>query len=189
MTKTAKILVGALIVFVSIIVLSIGTLFFTYIKYANLGNEQDNLISATYSNNQNILGQTSLKIQEVAKVSDKYTEALKEVVTGAITSRYGEDGSQAVMQWITEQNPTVDSAIFIKISQVIESGRNEFQLNQTVILDQCRIYKNNLGYVWAGFWLKIAGYPKADINKMCTPVSSQHAIDSFETGVDKGVTF
>lgn len=189
MSKTTKVVLGIVISLFALLILTVVMCLATYIKYANQGNEFENLINATYTNNENILGQTSLKIQEVAKVSDKYTQALKEVVNGAITNRYGENGSQAVMQWITEQNPTVDSQIFMKISQVIESSRNEFQLNQTVIIDQCRIYKNSLGYVWSGFWLKLAGYPKSDLAKICKPISSEHAREAFETGIDKGVNF
>lgn len=160
-----------------------------YFHYANLGNEFEHQIDATYKNNQNVLGQYSLKVKEVAKVSDKYTEALKDVVTGALTSRYGENGSQAVMQWIQEQNPTVDPSIFLKIQQVIESGRNEFQLNQTTLLDQCRIYKTQTGYLYAGFWFRLTGYPKEGLDKKCTPIVSEYSNQSFETGIEKGVDF
>lgn len=184
--KTALILLG---IIVTLIVGAAGIGIMSYITYANKGNEWEQQIDANYKDNQNVLGQYSLKVKEVAHVSDKYKDALKEVVTGAITGRYGEEGSKATMQWITEQNPTIDPAIFIKIQQVIEAGRNEFKVSQTTLLDKCRIYKTESGYLWAGFWFKLAGYPKEGLEKKCTPVQSDYSKKAFDTGIETGVNF
>lgn len=182
-------LITAGIIFLVLVVSAVGVGVVNYVSYANYGNEQENVINASYENNKNILGQYSLKVKEAAKVSDKYSEALTKMIEGALSSRYGDEGSQAAMQWITEQNPNLDPSVFIKIQQIIESGRNEYQVAQTTLLDQCRVYKTSIGYIWGGFWLKLAGYPKEGLETRCKAITSEYAQDAYKTGVKKGVDF
>ena len=47
---------------------------------------------------------------------EKYTHALI-----ALHGRYGEDGSKAVFQMLTEQNPTLDSTMYLNI--LVEPSR------------------------------------------------------------------
>lgn len=159
----------------------------SYITYSNYGNEQENLINTGYENNKNILSQYSLKVLEASKISDKYSDSVKKLIETALSARYGKDGSNAAMQWITEQNPNLDQAVFIKIQNLIEAGRNEYQVSQTSLLDKCNIYKTNLGYLWDGFWLRVSGYPKEGLAKKCTAIKSEYSNDAYETGIEKGV--
>lgn len=172
------------------LILGVAAIFgLSYVSYANKGNEWENQIDASYKNNQNILGQYSLKVQEAAHVSDKYSEALTALISKALDARYGEDGSKAAFQWIQEQNPNLDPQVYVKLQQIIEAGRNEFKVSQTSLLDQCRVYKTNTGYIWSGFWLRLAGYPKEGLEKKCTPINSEYSQDAYKTGVEKGVVF
>ncbi len=182
-----KVAIIILSVFLSIIVFVAVLCGISYVQYANYGNEQENLINTGYENNQNILSQYSLKIVEASKVGDKYSDKLKEILEGALSSRYGEDGSQAAMHWISEQNPSLDASVYLKIQQMIEAGRNEYQVAQSSLLDKCNIYKTNIGYLWTGFWLRVTGYPKDGLEKKCTPIKSNYGLDAYETGVEKGV--
>lgn len=179
----------ALGVFLTLIVGGAVVAVTSYIHYANYGNEQENVINASYENNKNILGQYSLKVKEAAKVSDKYSDALTNLIESALSSRYGEEGSQAMMQWITEQNPNLDPSVYTKVQQIIEAGRNEFQVAQTTLLDQCRVYKTSLGYLWGGFWLRLTGYPKEGLETRCKAITSEYAQDAYRTGIEKGVDF
>jgi hypothetical protein len=77
--------------------------------------------------------------------------------------------------------------MYTKIQQVIEAFRNEFKNAQTALLDRCATYEKQRGYVWSGFWLNLAGYPKMDIEKMCKPVTTEKAAQTFETGKDTGI--
>jgi hypothetical protein len=70
---------------------------------------------------------------------------------------------------------------------VIEAFRNEFKNSQTALLDQCRNYETLRGNVWSGFWMARAGYPKRDIDKMCTIVSTAKAAQTFDTKRDTGI--
>ena len=91
-------------------------------------------IKASYSDNQNVYDNYSKKVMEAAQIPEKYESALKEIYKVAIGARYGKQGSKAVFQWIQEHNPTVDSAVYTKVQDIIESGRNEFQANQTSLI-------------------------------------------------------
>lgn len=176
-------------IFLAIIIGIVSIAGLSYVSAANSGNEYEQQIDASYRNNQNILGQYSLKVKEAAHVSDKYAGALTELITKALDSRYGDNGSQAAMQWITEQNPNLDPSVYIKLQQIIEAGRNEFKVSQTGLLDQCRVYKTNAGYLWTGFWLRLAGYPKDGLEKKCTMINSEYSAEAYKTGIEKGVPF
>lgn len=158
----------------------------SYVSNANYGNEAEREIQATYDNNKQILGQYTLKVKEAASVPDMYRDDLQKVMVTALSARYGKSGSTAVMQWIKEQNIPYDSTLYVKIQQIIEAGRNEFQNNQTRLIDEKRVYQTNLGYVWKGFWLRLAGYPKIDLSKYNT-VTTDSALKAFDSGVDTPV--
>ena len=159
----------------------------SYISAANYGVEAEAGIKAKYRNNENVYAQGTQMVIEVAQVPEMYAADLKEIVKAAIQGRYGTEGSKATFQMLREQNPNLDPAMYSKIQQVIEGFRNKFEISQTGLLDQCQTYEKQRGYMWRGFWLKLAGYPKLDIEKMCMPVSTSKARQTFETGIDTGI--
>jgi hypothetical protein len=69
---------------------------------------------------------------------------------------------------------------------MIEAGRNKFENAQTRFIDAKRTYETNLGYLWKGTWMRIAGYPKINLDDYKI-ITSKHAKKTFETGVDEGV--
>ena len=154
----------------------------SYVSAYNYGNRAERNLEAAWTNNQNVLGQYTLKIQELTQVPEMYKNDLKEVVAAAVTGRYGASGSKAVMQWLKEANIPFDSKLYVKLAQVIESGRNDFTREQTRLIDEKRAYETQLGYLWSGFWLKVAGYPKVDLSKY-KPVVAGDTAQAFEKGV------
>lgn len=154
----------------------------SYVSAANYGNKAEKELDAVWVNNQNVLGQYTLKVQEAAQIPAMYTADLKSVVTAAVEGRYGAGGSQAVMQWLKEANVPFDSTMYTKMQQIIEAGRNQFQTEQTRMIDVKRSYETNLGYLWMGFWMKLAGYPKINLAKY-KPVVAGDTAKAFETGV------
>jgi uncharacterized protein (UPF0333 family) len=159
----------------------------TYVSAANQGNRLEVAIKAKYADNENVYAQGTQKIIEIAQVPAMYVEDITKVTSAAIGGRYGADGSKAVFQMLKEQNPQLDSGMYTKIQQVIEAFRNQFQSSQTQLLDQCRSYETLRGNVFGGFLLRLAGYPKMDINKMCTIVSTDKAAATFESKRDTGI--
>lgn len=158
----------------------------SYVTAANYGAQAENDLQATLDNNKNILSNYTLKVQEMAQVPEMYRDDLLKIVTATFEGRYGEGGSKATWQWLQEQNPNLDPALYNRLQQTMEAGRNEFQVAQTGLLDKKRVYNTNLDYVWKGFWLGVAGYPKIDLNeiKIITETSTQA---KFETGVDSAI--
>lgn len=157
-----------------------------YVSNANYGNKAEKELVAKLEDNKNILGQYTLKIQEMAQIPEMYKNDLREIVQASFEGRYGDKGSQATWQWIKEQNPNLDPALYNRIQQTMEAGRNEFKTAQTELLDKKRVYETNLGYVWKGFWLSLAGYPKIDLTKIRIVVASDTQ-EKFDTGVDNGI--
>lgn len=181
--KTAIVIFGA---FFTALVLAVILAAASYIKYANYGAATETALTAQLNDNRQMLGKHSTQIGEMAQVNSMYKDDLREVYTAALEGRYGENGSGAVMQWIQEQNPNMDSALYTRLSQKIEANRDEFSNAQRVLLDQKRAYETQTKLIWSGFWLKLAGYPKINLDDIKV-VTSTHSNKAFETGVDDGI--
>lgn len=150
--------------FVCLMLLAAGIAVVSYISASNNGNRMEKQIIAEYDNNKNILASYSQKIAEAAQVPDMMRDDLQKVVVGAIQARYGADGSKATMQWLQEQNPSLDPQIYRKLQQIIEAGRDEFKTSQTRLIDVKRNYETNLDFFWSGMWMRLAGYPKINLD-------------------------
>jgi hypothetical protein len=175
----------ALIVIAVIVVLIGGIGFSSYVSAYNYGNSMDQQLIAAKESNKNILAQYGQKVLEVAQVPDMYKKDLVEVTTAAIQGRYGKDGSGATFQMLKEQNPTLDAAMYRKIQQVIESGRNDFTAGQTRLIDIRRSYTTTLGTFWTGMWMRFAGYPKVNLSDFDI-VSTDRADTAFRNKKEDG---
>lgn len=169
-----------------VIALIIGILAYSYISNYNYGNSIEKQIQAKWENNENILAGYSKKIAEMAQVPAMYRDDLSELYKEAMSGRYGEDGSNAMWQWLKEQNPQLDSSLYQSLQQTIQAGRNEFTVNQTSLVDVKRQYETNLGYLWKGMWLRIAGYPKINLEDYKI-ITNNHARNAFETGSEEAI--
>lgn len=184
MNKGTKIALSVGAVFMLLLISAIGVCLVSYIGAVNSGNRMEQQIKAEHENNKNILANYGQKIAEAAQVPEMMRDDLKAVVNDAITARYGKDGSKAVFQMLREQNPQLDPALYRKLQQLIEAGRDEFKNSQTRLIDVKRSYETELGYFWGGMWLRIAGYPKINLAdyKVVTTDATEEA---FKTGRDK----
>jgi Tfp pilus assembly protein PilE len=158
----------------------------SYISAANWGNRTEQALLAKVENNENIYANGTQKVIEIAQVPSMYAADISKITKEAISGRYGADGSKAVFQMLKEQNPQLDASMYKKIQQVIEAFRNEFQQNQTEMIDMKRNYTTALGNVWQGMWLKFAGYPKTDMSKFAI-VTTDKAAETFRTHRDTGI--
>jgi hypothetical protein len=156
----------------------------SYISAYNTGNRLERVIVATDENNRNILAQYGNRIAEAAQIPSMQRDDLTAVVTAALEGRYGDDGSKAVFQFIQEQNPQIDSTVYIQLQRMVEAGRIEFAAAQTKLVDQKRVYETALGSFWQGTWMTVAGYPKIDLAEYQI-VSTTRADEAFKTGVEE----
>lgn len=147
--------------FVTVLLYLVGT----GIHYHNLGVNYETKLEAVWQENKVTLNTYTTKVQEVAQVPDMYRDDLQKVIQSTFQGRYGADGSKAVFQFIREQNMNLDPAMYRTIQQVMESGRNEFQMSQKVLIDTKAAYERQLKYFWSGLWFRALGYPKVDLSK------------------------
>lgn len=166
---------------VAVMVVLAAVLVSSYVSAANAGNRMEKGIKATFENNQQILGQYGQKVLEASQVTDMARDDIVKVVKEAVQGRYGADGSKAVFQAITEQNPNVDPTLYRQIQQIIESGRTKFEEGQTRLIDQKRVYSTALDNVWGGMWMRIAGYPKINLDDYKS-ITTDRAAEAFKTG-------
>jgi len=177
-----KYLIATLVVVIGII--AIGAT--SYISAFNTGNRLENQIVATYEDNQNVLAQYGNRIAEAAQIPAMQRDDLAAVVTAALDARYGEEGSQAMFQFIQEQNPTIDSTVYTQLQRMIEAGRIDFASAQTRLIDQKRVYETALGSFWGGTWMRIAGYPSIDLDEYNIVVNAR-TVEAFETGQEEAI--
>lgn len=156
---------------------------FTYVKYHNMGVGFEKRLEGTWQENKVVLNSYTTKVQEVAQVPTMMKDDLGEIIEQTFQGRYGENGSQAVFQFIQEQNLNLDPQLYRQIQQVMESGRNDFQTSQKVLIDVKMNYQAALDYFWSGMWLGLAGYPKLDLTKY-NIVTLGEVEAKFESGQD-----
>lgn len=176
----------AVLLLVAALVLVGGSIFTGYVSATNDGARMEATIEQLDRNSENRLSAYVTKIKTMAQVPDKYIDGLTKVVRETFQGRYGapgEDRAGKVMSWITEQNLQVDSKIYLRLQDEISAGQEEFAIAQTRKLEQCAVYKTALNYFWQGMFLKWAGYPKADLSKLCQVVSTTEAQSAFANGV------
>ena len=149
----------------------------------------ENVIKAEYSNMENILSSYSRKIADAVQVPAMYRDDMKDVMTSVMTARQGPEGSKAMFQWFQEHQINIDSSMYKKILQMIEAGRNKFENAQTKFIDTKRAYatvlENDLLFT-QGWWIRVVGHPKINLDDYKL-ISSTHAKEAFETGVDDGL--
>ena len=176
------------------IALSIGATIFvliavlvgTLVSNANYGNRAEQQIKAEYTNMENILSAYTLKVTEAAQVPTMMKDDVKDIMSGIMSGRYGGDGSKAMFQFIKEQNPSVDAAMYTKIQTIIEGGRDKFENAQTKFIDTKRTYVTNLGSIPKKWFLSMAGYPSIDLDDYAI-ISNDQTRETFRTKTDNGV--
>lgn len=149
-----------ILVFLGVLALIAGSLFLTCVTYHNQAVRYEGRIKMTYANNQNIMSNYTATIQEMMQLPDAYRDDLMKLVEATFQGRYGNNGSQATMQWIQERNLSLDPDLYRSVQNKIEAGRNEFAMNQTALLDVKRAYfEVALKSFWSGMWMRWADFP------------------------------
>lgn len=136
-------------------------------------------IKAQYEQNQNNYDNMWKEFREIAQVTEQYADDLKELYDNAMTGRYGEDGSQAMFQWLTEQNPTLSTETYTQLQYTIEAGRNSFETDQKELISIREEYAKLLRSNNALIYNAVLGYPTIDLDEY-TIVTSEETDRVFE---------
>lgn len=152
----------------------------------------ENQIATAYEDAKAMNSQYTLKIREMAQIPKMATNQLSELVEKTLSSRYGEEGSKALFQFIQEQNPSISPELYTNIQKTIAGGRSDFEAKMRMLNDSKRVAYNQLDTQPSGFILEFMGMPRKNIgyngSKDDYPViMSEDAQETFRTGVDKGV--
>lgn len=182
MGKGLVVFLGFLVVLAIVAASTVGWVIGTRNEFISL--EQG--ITAQYDQNRNNYDNFVKSVVETAGVAGKYADDLTKLTRAAIEGRYGANGSQAVFQWLKEQNPQLDASVYKKIQQVIEAGRLSFETNQKTLIDKKRVYQTKLQQfpdsMIAGFF----GFPRIDLAKFDI-VTSDRTEKAFETKRDEAI--
>ncbi len=142
--------------------------------------KSQNGIVAQYDQNRNNYDNMWKKFREAAQVKNEYVADLKKVWDGAMSGRYGAEGSKAVFQFIKEHNPNVDSALYTRLMSMIESGRNSFEADQKQLIAKKNTLNDILSTTSALLYNRFFGFPTIDLSKYDI-VTSDQTEEAFAT--------
>lgn len=178
-----------LISIVVLLLVVVGGFVGTYISTHNTAVQFEANIEKFDTASQNTLSSYTLKLKEAAGVPDMMVTDLRAVIQDTFQGRYGENGSQAVFQFISESNLQLDSQVYLKLQTIIDGGRNEFKQSQDRKLDSCSAYEIKRNQFVSGFFMTMADFPKKDINNLCAIVLAGEVREKFETKEDGVISF
>lgn len=140
-------------------VVVVGTYFLGYLGYRNTAQAFEVDIPAQYTDTQNVYDNGWKKVVEIAQVPEMQTTQIKDVYAGVMTGRYGPNGSQALLQLITEQNPNINQETYLKIQRTVESFHDSFEASQRMLIARKQEYGKfvtstnaSIFYNWIGHY-------------------------------------
>lgn len=143
-------------------------------------------IDAKASDNEQVLSSFYNQLEETVQVQDIYADDFRESMTAMLAGRYGDGGSQAAFQWIQESMPNLDPSMYQEVQRLIQTGRTNFESEQTMLLDLTRQYKTRLRSFPDNIFLGTLGFPKLDLeDPRYQPVASGDAREVFDTGIEE----
>lgn len=179
MNKNALILaigIPALLLFVAILVG--GTL----LSHRNTAVGLQEKVNAQYTSNKSNYDNMWKSFVETSQVTDKQAEQFKSVYNEMISGRYKND-SQVLMKMIQEQNPQLDASVYKNLQNLIVSGRQDFDHQQSELTDVIREYNT---YIRQHFIMNtIFNFKTLDASNFI--VTSQRTTNAFSTGQDNAI--
>lgn len=149
-----KYIAGAITLF---LVILLGGYALGYIGYRNAANQDEQDIVAQYEQAQNVYDNGWKQVVEVAQVPAMQADNYKKVYDDVMKGRYGANGSQAMLQFIKEQNPTLSDDIYAKVQRTIETFHGNFTAAQQDLIAKKQAYRilitsttEGLVYNWIG---------------------------------------
>jgi hypothetical protein len=145
-------------------------------KEARLRNQ----ITAKQTDNTNEYDNMWKKIKQSAEVTDGQKEALRQIFVDHAKARSGDGGKNAVMLWIKESIPNVDTSTFNQLMNIVTGSRDRFTMRQKELLDFKREHDNMIDTFPSSMILSFLGRGKIDV----VIVTSTRTKEAFRTGED-----
>jgi hypothetical protein len=171
-----KTLIALLIVGLTII-LGVVSLFGYGISVFNTANTLKITYEAKISSNEADFDNMRKTIGQTTQVSKAQMDKLKEIYVQYADARTS-DAAGAVMNWVQESVPNVDSTTFNNLQNIIVAGRNGWTARQRELVDISREYNALLVKFPSNILLGTFGFQK--INPLI--ISSSDTKESFSSG-------
>jgi len=142
-----------------------------------------NAISAKQRDNQNEYDNLWKKISQAAQVSQAQKDALIEIFIAHARARGGVHSGDAVIKWLQESVPNVDTTTFNNLQNIIVGSRDSFTMRQKELLNLKREHDILFDSFPSGFILKALGKEKIEV----TVITSTRAEQTFKAGKDDDV--
>lgn len=178
MNKTIAITLGILGAGLAVILIVAGVV----ISASNSEVDLRTAIEAKQRDNKNEMDGMWKTISQVAQVTDAQKKALLEIFVGHAQAR--NTGGGAVMNWIKESVPNVDTSTFNNLQNVITAKRDGFVFRQKELLDLSREHNRILQRFPSGVILSFLGRKPVPV----TIVTSSRTEEAFEAGKDDDVS-
>jgi hypothetical protein len=172
MDRMGWLVVGGCTLMVLLFVIVIG------VTASNQEKRLRNAITAKQKDNQSQFDNMWKKISQVAQVTDGQKQALLEIFVQHAQARAGKGEDKALVKWIQESVPQVDTKTFAQLQNIIVSSRDAFTERQRELLDMKREHDNTIDLFPSSLFC--GGRPKIDV----IIVTSTRADEAFKTGKD-----
>lgn len=163
----------------------------SYFSYANTAVDYETHIEYAVESVDDQKSQFRLSVVEAVQTIGFGADLNTNGAVAQIAARYGEGGSQAMMQWLTENNiAAVSQEALEGVRRQIDAGRQSLSQANKRLFDICRGYDTVKRRPYSGFWVRLAGYPsdtykdKGGNEKLCTAILSNGAKKARETGIE-----
>lgn len=174
-------------IILGVVLFVLGSIVMTVVSYHNTGVRMETNIGKFDKESQNVLSNYTMKLKEKAQIPDMYVKDLGDIVDKTFKGRYGENGSQAMFQFLKEAMPNFDSSIYKELQITMEAGRNEFRISQSRKLDICQQYEAMTGQFPANIIFGITGKGYHNVEAKCSIVVDSSTADKFKSGVDEAI--
>jgi hypothetical protein len=175
-----KVVMSVLIALLVVVIGSSFTLGGYTINTLNQEAVLANQIKTKQLNNTNVYDNMWKKISQTAQVTQKDRDSLKDIFNSYAQARSGNGDGQAVMKWIKEAVPNVDTTTMLNLQNTITSARNEFARNQTELLDLANEHNTMFDVFPSNIVLSMFNRHKIDAKL----VTSTRTDNAFSTGKD-----
>lgn len=171
-----------LIIGLSVLGIVVMFIFIVAGAFISTSNEEATLrvaIEAKQKDNTSEFDNMFKKICQVAQVSSKQMESLKEIFNGYAQAR-STGGDNQIMTWVKEAIPNVDTTTFNNLQNIITGSRDSWTMRQKELIDLNREHEKLLSIFPSNVILSILGRKSIEIKI----VTSGRTDKAFETGKD-----
>jgi hypothetical protein len=180
MKKKSMVITAVLVVVVVLVGLVAAQIIETYNAEVRLRNT----IGAKQRDNRSEYDNLWKKISQVAQVTDTQKQALIDIFTEHARARGGIHSGDAVIKWLQESVPNVDTSTFTNLQNIIVGSRDSFTMRQKELLNLKREHDILLDSFPSGLILRTMGREKIDV----TVITSSKAEATFDRGKDDDVS-